>query len=92
MMINFSECGHPVFRGSSAFERGDWNSKRKGKLSTHFCGDDEPAEVVLCAIISVNQLSVYGALADMCEELAWEHSKCSKGTGKPVALDNLETM
>ena len=64
-MINFSESGHPVFRGSSAFERGDLNSKRKGKLSIHFCGDDEPAEVVLCAIISVNQLSVYGAQADV---------------------------
>ena len=28
----------------------------------------------------------------MCEELAWEIPKCSKGTGKPVRLDNLETM
>ena len=28
----------------------------------------------------------------MCEELAWEISKCSKGTGMPVALDILETM
>ena len=91
-MINFSESGHPVFRGSSAFESGDLKSKRKGKLSIHFCGDDDTAEVVLRAIISVNQLSAQGAVADMCEELAWEHSKCSKGTGKPVALDNLETM
>ena len=33
MMINFSERGHPVFRGSSAFERGDLKSKEKGKLS-----------------------------------------------------------
>ena len=28
----------------------------------------------------------------MCEELAWEFFKFSKGTEKPVALDNLETM
>ena len=66
MMINFSDSGHSVFRESSAFERGDLKSKRKGKLSIHFCGDGETAEVVLCAIISVNQLSVCGALADMC--------------------------
>ena len=58
MMINFSESGHPVFRGSRSLERG--NLKSKGKLSIHFCGDDETAEVVLRTIISVNQLSVYG--------------------------------
>ena len=92
MMINFSESGHLVFRGSSAFERGALKSKRKGKLSIRFCGDDETVEVFLRAIISVNQLSVYGAQADVCEELAWEHSKCSKSTEKPVALDNLETV
>ena len=71
MMINFSERGHSVFRRSSAFERGDLKSKGKGKLSFHFCGDDETAKVALRAIISVDQLSVYRALADMCEELAW---------------------
>ena len=27
MMLNFSESGHPVFRGSSAFERGALRSK-----------------------------------------------------------------
>ena len=43
MMINFSESGHLIFHGSSASERGDLKSKRKGKLSRHFCGDDETA-------------------------------------------------
>ena len=61
-------------------------------MSTHFNGSDETVEVVLRTVISVNQLSVHGAVADMCEELAWEISKCSKGTGKPEAPDNLETM
>ena len=58
MVINFSESGHPVFRGSSAFERGSLRSKEKGKLSIHFCGDDETVDVILRTIISVNQLSV----------------------------------
>ena len=44
MMISFSESGHPVFRGSSAFERGDLKSNGKGKLSIHVCGDDETAK------------------------------------------------
>ena len=33
MMINFSDSGHPVFRGSSALERGALKNKGKGKLS-----------------------------------------------------------
>ena len=32
-MINFSESGHPVFRGSSPLERGAVNSKGKGKIA-----------------------------------------------------------
>ena len=61
-------------------------------MSIHVNGSDETVEVILRTIISVNQLSVYGTVADMCGELAWEISKCSKGTGKPLAPDNLETM
>ena len=92
MMINFSESGPPVFGGSSAFERGDLKSKGKGQLSIHFNGSDETVEVMLRTVISVNWLSVYGAVAQMCEELAWEMSKSSKSTGKPVAPNNQETM
>ena len=36
VMLNFSESGHPVFRGSSVLERGDMKSKGKGQLSLHF--------------------------------------------------------
>ena len=64
-MINFSEGGHPVFLGSIALERGTSKSKGKGKMSIHFCGDDETADVVFRTIISVNQLSIYGAVADI---------------------------
>ena len=69
-MITFSESGHPMFRGSSAFERGSLRSKGGGKLSIHFCGDTDTVEVVLRTIVSVNQHSVNGAVADMCDELA----------------------
>ena len=85
-MLNFRESGHPVFRGSSAFERGDFKSKGKGYLSIHFNGSDETVEVILRTIISVNQLSICGAVADMCGELAWEVSRHSKGTGNPWRL------
>ena len=61
MVVNFSERGHPVFCGSSVFETGDLNCKGKGKLSIHFNGSDETVDVILRAVVSVNQLRVYGA-------------------------------
>ena len=57
-------------------------AKQKIKLSKHFCGDDETVEAILRKIISVNQLSVYEAVADICDELAWRISGCSESTGK----------
>ena len=73
--------------GTRSFEK-----QRKRKLSSHFCGDDETAAVVLRTITSVNQLSVYGAVTDMCDELAWRISGCSESTGNLCAQNNSETM
>ena len=36
MMLNFAESGHPVFRASSALERGALKSKGRGVKSIHF--------------------------------------------------------
>ena len=57
-----------------------------------FCGDDDTAELFLRTIFSVNQLSIYGAVANMCDELACRISACSESTGKLVAQNNSETM
>ena len=93
MMINFSESGHPVFLGSSALERGAFKKlKEKRKCQYIFCGDDETADVFCRTIISVNQLSIYGAVADICDELVWRLSGCSESRRKPVAEKNSETM
>ena len=70
MMMNFSESGHPVFRGTSAVERGTLKGKGGKKLSFHFCDDGDTIETVFRTMISVNQLSFYGAVANMCEKLA----------------------
>ena len=43
-------------------------SKGGGKLSIHFCADGDTIETVFRTIISVNQLSVYGAVSDLCDE------------------------
>ena len=87
-MVNFSESGHPIFRASNAFERGESRSKGHGKKSIHFNGSEENIELLFRTVLSANQLSVYGAIADLCKEL----SEDSWAPGKPEAPDHLETM
>ena len=81
MMLNFAESGHPIFLATSALERGELRSKRKGKKSIHFNGSEANIELILRTVISVNQLSTYGAVADLCKEL----SKDSEVAGKLAA-------
>ena len=79
-MIKFAESGHPVFRATSPLSRGRLKSKGGGKLSIHFCADLETIETVFRTITSVNQLSLYGAVAEMCEEYSTFHDR----TEQPV--------
>ena len=44
-------------------------SKGGGKKSSPFNGSEETVELILRTVISVNQLSIYGAVADLCKEL-----------------------
>ena len=88
MMLNFAESGHPIFHATSALERGELRSKGKGKKSIHFNGGDDTIELILHTIISVNQLSIYGAEADLCKELA----KAFEVAGKLAANEDLESM
>ena len=80
MMIKISESGHPVYRATSPLSRGQLKSKGGGKLSIHYCADLETVKSVFRSIISVNQFSLYGAVAEMCEEYETFHDR----TGQPV--------
>ena len=61
--------GHPAFRATSASERGEFKKQRWWKEDIVHCnGSEHPVELILRAIISVNQLSIYGTVADLCEE------------------------
>ena len=80
MVIKFGESGHPIFRATSPLSRGTLKSKGGGKLSIHFCADGETIVTVFRTIISVNQLSIYGAVSDLCEE----YKACQVRTGRPV--------
>ena len=68
MMIKCAESRHPIFRSTSPLSRGVLKSKGGGQLLIHFCADGETVETVFPTIVSVNQLSIYGAVSDMCEE------------------------
>ena len=79
MMIKFAESRHPIFRSTSPLSRGVLKSKGAGKLSIHYCADPGTIETVFRTIISVNQLSIYGAVSDLCDE----YSACQTRTGRP---------
>ena len=80
MMIKFRESGHPGFRATSPLSRGTLKSKGGGKLSIHFCADEGTIETIFRTIISVNQLSIYGTVAEICEEC----DSCHNRTVRPV--------
>ena len=87
MMLKFAESGHPVFRATSPLSRCQLKSKGGGKLSIHYCADLETITTVFRTITSVNQLSLYGAVAEMCEEYETFHDR----TGKPVVPSVIKT-
>ena len=80
MMIKIGESGHPVFRATSPLSRGTLESKGGGQLSIHFCADGDTIETVFRTISSVNQLSIYGAVSDLCGE----YSTCRTSSGRLV--------
>ena len=80
MLVELAESGCPIFRATSPLSRGRLKSKGHGKLSIHCCADLETIKTVFRTITCVNQLSLYGAVADMCEEYKTFHNR----TGQPV--------
>ena len=65
MSLEFAESGCPIFRATSPLSRGRLKSKGHGKLSIHYSADLETIETIFRIIVSVNQLSLYGAVAEM---------------------------
>ena len=63
-------------------------SNGHGKLSTHYCADLETIKTVFRKIVLVNQLSLYGAVAEMCEEYETLHDR----TGQPVVMEQSSSV
>ena len=82
MLLEFAENGHPIFRATTPFSRGNLKSIGHGELSIHFTADYPTIETVFRIIISVYQLSIYGAVANICEEFEAHQD----GSGEPELL------
>ena len=82
MLVDFTESGCPIFRATSPLSRGQLKSKGHGKLSIHYAADLETVETIFRIIVSANQLILYGAVAEMCEEYASLHER----TWRPVVM------
>ena len=82
MLLEFAESGHPTFRATTPLSRGILKSKGRGKLSIHFAADGDTVDTFFRIILSVNQLSVYGAVAAVCEEFESHQD----GSGEPEIL------
>ena len=63
-------------------------SKGGGKLSVHFRADEGTIETVFRTIISVNQLSIYGAVSDLCEE----YKACHVRTERLVMVGQSDSL
>ena len=82
MLLEFAESGCPIFRATTPLSRGPLKSKKHDKLSIHYAADQETIETIFRTIVSANQLSLYGAVAEMCEEYESLHER----TGRLVVM------
>ena len=81
MLLEFAESGCPIFRATTPLSRSNLKSKGHGKLSIHFAADQETIETFRI-IVSANQLSLYGAVANMCQEFETHQDR----SGQPDVL------
>ena len=82
MLLEFAESRHPTFRAKTPLSRSQLKSKGHGKLPIHFAADEFTIDTIFRIILSVNQLSVYGAVAAFCEEF----ENHQDGSGEPEIL------
>ena len=74
--------------------RGQLKSKGHGKLSIHFAAVQETIETIFRIIVSANQLSLYGAVAEMCEEYETIHDRLGRPDavmGQSIVLSAIKT-
>ena len=94
MLLEFAESRCPIFRATTPLSRGKLKSKGHGKLSIHFAADQETIETIFRIIVFANQLSLYGAVANMCEECESLHDRSGQPDvlmGQSIVLSEIKT-
>ena len=94
MLLEFAASGCPIFRATTPLSRGKLRNKGHGKLSIHFAADQETIEAIFRIIVSANQLSLYGAVAEMCEEYESLHDRSGRPDtvmGQSIVLSEIKT-
>ena len=93
MLLELAESGCPIFRATTPFLRGSLISEGHGKLSMHFAADQETIWTIFRIILFANQLSLYGAVANMCEEFEPHHERTGKSDvlmGQSITLSEIQ--
>ena len=93
MLLEFAESGHPIFRATTPLSRCELKSKGHGKLSIHYCADQATIETIFRIIVFANQLSLYGAVANMCEEYEFFHDRSGQPDvvmGQSIVLSKIK--
>ena len=94
MLLEFAGSGCPIFYATTPLSRCILRSKGHGKLSIHFAADQETIETIFRIIVSANQLSLYGAVANMCEECESLHDRSGQPDvvmGQSIFLSEIKT-
>ena len=93
MLVEFAESRCPIFRATTPLSSGKLKSKGHGKLSIHFAADQKTIETIFRIIVFANQLSLYGAVANMCEECESLHDRSGQLDvlmGQPIVLSEIK--
>ena len=93
MLLAFAESGCPIFRATTPLSRCKLKSKGHGKLSIHFAADQEAIETIFRIIVFANQLSLYGAVANICEEYESLHDRSGQSDvlmGQSIVLSEIK--
>ena len=92
--MEFAESGCPIFRATTPLSRSKLKSNGHGELSIHYCADQATIETIFRIIVSANQLSLYGAVANMCEECESLHDRSGQPDmvmGQSIVLSEIKT-
>ena len=93
MLVEFAESGCPIFRATTPLSRVS-SKQRTRKTVDSLCADQETIETIFRIIVSANQLSLYGAVANMCEEYESFHDRSGqpdKVMGQSIVLSEIKT-